>query len=904
MRFLHYTLAVSLCALMLLNSVPVVRACGPSYKEPIFVFKESPDLPFEEFTQGKLGIVRPGLGRKTLVIAYRYLNGGAFSANEQEALVQALKGTAPEDDGSEALKTWINARKQFVKEDQKLPEIYTERQSGGYDFFPNCTKNAFEVAVTTLKDRAASYGADDPSVKAWLAAQDTVFQSCSGEAQIPSELGAESPAWLRKDREYQIAASYFYSLNFDEARAHFEKIAADDDSPWREVADYLVARTLVRQASLAEGETKKRELYERAEHHLQNLVTGAGKFVGASLKLLALVKYHLHPDERVIELSKILTGGSNDNVRQDLIDYTWLLDRLEARILRAEEERKKKLEGTKDQGTPSEPSPAAKEADNKFARFKRGETIRITIYPKKPDNTPDYSQPNEIEFKYDASETEIFAAFEQKLGRKLSTEEIKEIKEAHQFELSARRYNISPNRKWDNGGPSQHEGCDYGDCTRLTFDLTPAFLRSDELSDWILTFQTEDPRAYRRALAKWHKTDSRAWLVTALVKADKSSLGLPELMRAGEKVLRDEPAYPTIAYQMIRLKMDLGNKVEARKLLDEILSSQSALLPVSAQNQFLELRTQLARGLNEFLKSAQRKPIAFYEDGTLGKLSDMFEKEKQFWNEEDSEKTREEYERDLAETYKELLPWDNRLEFDARTLDVFNWNFPLQTLAEAARSPVVPDYLQRTLVLAVWTRAILLNNDEVALAIAPEVPKVEPKMAAVFAMYLKSRTVKDRRNAALWVLLKFPNLSPFVQDGLREFSTSEESEYYFEESWWCVPSDTEFNNHGDEVPKVVAKPSFLTPAQLEAARREHLALKAIGHGKSYLGKHVIAWARTSPADARIPEALFIAAKANESYKYGCDSWESDEKTQQQAAAILRRRYPQSAWTAKLAEPDR
>lgn len=901
MRFLHYILAVGLAAMMLLISVPVIRACGPSYKEPIFVFKESPDLPFEEFTQGKIGIVRPIMGRKTLVIAYRYLNGGAFSADEQDALVQALKGTAPENDGAEAFKAWMNVRKQYLKEERNLPQVYTEKQvGGGYDFFPNCTKNAFEVALTTLKDRAATYGAEDPGVKAWLAAQDTVFQNCSGEAQIPSELGAESPLWLRKDRDYQIAASHFYSLNFDEARTRFEKIAADDDSPWREVADYLVARTLIRQASLAEGETKKRELYERAERHLQKLVMGAGKFVGASVKLLALVKYHLHPEERVVELSRSLTAGRNENLRQDLIDYVWLLDRFEARIFAAEAERKKKQEGTRE-GAPSKAYTPNAEASDRFERFKSGETIEITIYPKKPDNTPDYAQPIALEFKPDTSEADILAAFEQKLGRKLSTEETKTIKETRGYALANRQWNVSPNRKWDNAGPSQHEGCDYADCARLTFDLIPAFLRSDELSDWILSLQTEDPRAYRHALAKWHKTDSHAWLVAALVKADKSSLGLPEIMRAGEKVSRDEPAYPTIAYHLIRLKMDLGNKVEARKLLDGILSSQSGLLPVSAQNQFLELRTQLARGLNEFLKSAQRKPIAFFQDGTLGKLSEMFEKEKQFWSPDYSEKPREEYERDLEETYKELLPWDNRFEFDTKTLDVFNWHFPLQTLAEAARNPIVPDYLQRTLVVAVWTRAILLNNDDMALAIAPEVPKVEPKMAALFDPYLKARTIKDRRNAALWVLLQFPNLSPFVQDGLREFSTSEESEYYFEESWWCEPSDTEFNDKGDEVPKMVPKPSFLTPAQLEAARREHLALKAIGHGKSYLGKHVIAWAKTSPADPRIPEALFIAARANETYKYGCDSWESDEKTQQQAAAILRRRYPQSPWTAKLAE---
>ena len=131
----------------------------------------------------------------------------------------------------EAVKTWMAARDEFSKDDQKPEEIYTEKPYGGYDYFPNCAANAFEVATQTLKERSATYGADDKSVGTWLEAQDAVFDNCSGEPQIPVQLGAESPQWLRKDRDYQIAAAYFYSLKFDEARARFERIAADADSP-------------------------------------------------------------------------------------------------------------------------------------------------------------------------------------------------------------------------------------------------------------------------------------------------------------------------------------------------------------------------------------------------------------------------------------------------------------------------------------------------------------------------------------------------------------------------------------------------------------------------------------------------------------------------------------------------
>ncbi|HXM34354.1 MAG TPA: hypothetical protein VN920_04165, partial [Pyrinomonadaceae bacterium] len=147
MRAWRSTVAFALSAVILINFVPVARACGPEYIEPIFVFKDSPDPPFADYARGKIGILRPTHGRKTLFIAYRYLNGSGFTADEQQALVEALNGKAPEDDGSEAVKTWIATRREIGLKEEKLPEIYTERRYGGYDFFPNCTRNAFEVAT-------------------------------------------------------------------------------------------------------------------------------------------------------------------------------------------------------------------------------------------------------------------------------------------------------------------------------------------------------------------------------------------------------------------------------------------------------------------------------------------------------------------------------------------------------------------------------------------------------------------------------------------------------------------------------------------------------------------------------------------------------------------------------------
>jgi hypothetical protein len=87
------------------------------------------------------------------------------------------------------------------------------------------------------------------------------------------------------------------------------------------------------------------------------------------------------------------------------------------------------------------------------------------------------------------------------------------------------------------------------------------------------------------------------------------------------------------------------------------------------------------------------------------------------------------------------------------------------------------------------------------------------------------------------------------------------------------------------------------------ARKERAELKAIGDGKKYLGIKVIEWAKQRPTDSRLPEALFIAVMANQSYKYGCGGWEHDDQVREDAATLLKEQYPNSVWAMKLREVE-
>lgn len=878
-------MAIAVGPLLLLQPELQSLACGPSEIEALFVFRESPDVPFTEYTAGKIGIVQPTFGKKTLVIAYRYLNGNAFTSEEQLALREALTGRAPEDEGDGAVKAWVLARKKVLN-DEQTKEIYTEGRYGGYDFFPNCTKNAFEMATQTLQDRAATYGSDNEHVREWLTGQDAVFHSCSNPSTIPPELSADKPEWLRKDREYQIAAALFYSLKFDDARLRFDAIARDPHSTWHELAEYLVGRVLVRQASLSQDAAISGELYKRAEDYLNRIVDSGGEFSSASRKLLGIVKYRTHPEQRVRELARNLSViNSSADVRQDLIDYVWLLDKFEAKILQADDEPRDEYV----------PPPISPDQTARFEARERGELIHVNLYLP-----PTASQPGSgglglaQDFKPDTPLADIVREFERVLNRDLTADEVNRVKESYESALEYRDWRRSPNRQFPR---YEYEGTPYSD-KKVAPEAVPEFLRSDDLTDWIFTTQAPDAQAYAHALQTWQQTESHAWLATALMKANARSPRLARLLHAASGIDTTSAAWPTVIYHRIRLHAEMGRRTEGQVLLDEVLP-QLSLMPISAQNQFTEQRMQLGLNLEAFLQSAFRKPVAFYDEGRIASLTDLLTP-RASETEPTTSDTADEQNVHLYEAT--LLPWADRRMFDETATEMMNTHFPLSQLVLAANSHSLPDYLRVQMKLAVWTRAVVLKNDKAARRIAGEIVRDSPDLADTFLPYLHAQSSDQRHYAAIFILLKNSNLSPFLKSGLPYvIDDYRRANYYFETAWWCPPATTEYLADGVTVPKVVKKPAFLSAQQLAEAKREYALLLAVGDAKSYLGRQAIVWAETNPGDPRMPEALFIAAMANWQYKYGCDGWSFDRQTKERAEKILRERYTDSVWTVMLNE---
>jgi hypothetical protein len=883
------------------NALP----CGPSYITPVFEYERAPENPYENFAAGRIGILKPTNRRIVLIAAYRYLTGGGFSDAEQKALVEVWNAefnNAPykEDDITETVKKWVEKRKGVMGKEEKTPEIYVERDYGSYDFFPNCTKNAFETAVETLNDRIAAHGSEDASVKDWVKAQDKVFENCATGKSTPDAATEEMPEWLKKDRAYQTAAAEFYSLDYEAARRRFAEIAQDYDSPWRETAEYLIGRTLIRQSSLMKDKTKANLLLVEAEQNLSMIAARGGKYADSAHKMLALIKYRLRPQERVRELAQTIAGQGGANFRQDLIDYNWLLDKFEKETLEAEENRKAEeaeREAVRTYGNlANAPKEAVSNAANVNANSKaisdsNTETtenesdLRIIFYSE------DYKENWTISVKPEASDEDVFAKAAQAAGRPLTDKMKEQLRNARIAAYQAR---------FEGTNGTEYQGGYYG-TEDLSPSILPDHLKQDDLTNWLFTFQMDGTEAYLYALSQYRQTNSVLWLLTSFSKAQKSSTELQRIFDAADKVDRNAAAYPTIAYHKARILIEQNKTAEARKMLDEILDSNLDL-PVSSRNKFLTQRAMLSETLDDFLKYALLKPFAFDWDGSSGTIEDFIKEQKSYYSPESyPNKTREEYEKEIEESFQNEKLWQDRTMFDDATIELMNQHFPLPLLIEAQKSPSLPDYLRERFALAVWTRAVLFNDYSTAQKISAEVIRFHPEMQELIYKVNMAKTPVGKQRAAYFLILKNPMFTPYLENGLGKTDNTFDS--WDINDWWCAPYDSEYNEETGAVAprKLPARPMFLTAAQSSAAQADRKKLRDVGDAPKFLGDKILEWSRLAPADKRVPELLFVTWQANGWTKYGCGN---NIELRQQIGDVIKKKYPQSEWAQKVLDEEK
>ncbi|MDX6559520.1 MAG: hypothetical protein QOF72_2569, partial [Blastocatellia bacterium] len=120
-----------------------------------------------------------------------------------------------------------------------------------------------------------------------------------------------------------------------------------------------------------------------------------------------------------------------------------------------------------------------------------------------------------------------------------------------------------------------------GDGEESDKPVRPAGLNSDELTDWVLTFEDSSPAAATHSLAQWEKSKSLPWLVAAISKANGQQPTAGALLSEAASVDHTSPAFPSLAFHSVRLLTESNRGGEARATLDKILAADRQQLPPS-----------------------------------------------------------------------------------------------------------------------------------------------------------------------------------------------------------------------------------------------------------------------------------------------------------------------------------
>ncbi|HBB87302.1 MAG TPA: hypothetical protein DC047_06775 [Blastocatellia bacterium] len=414
-----------------------------------------------------------------------------------------------------------------------------------------------------------------------------------------------------------------------------------------------------------------------------------------------------------------------------------------------------------------------------------------------------------------------------------------------------------------------------GDEPAPAFPAKVAELGGDDLTDWLLTFQSEKPEAAAHAIERWQATSSVPWLIAALAKVDSQNPSVETLKRAGSAIPSQSPAFPSAVFQIVRLNIAAGRPNEARTILDELFKKDRAHLNASALNSFRHQRMLVAKNMDEFLTYAQSVPAGMS------------------WNDDGREIPAEAD--DVSEGLKSL---QGKPLFDDVAAKLLNQKIPLSLLKQAAVSKTLPEHLRRDVAQAAWLRAVILRDEITAAELTPTLKSLAPEMALLLDNFLAAPDWQAKQFAGIYAWLKFPGLEPIVDSGIgRQVPLGEQDSY--RDNWWCSAAYPAGAVDSEEAAKKrganeVMAPAFLTRAQEANANKEYALLSSPGAAPNYISQQVVAWATRNPNDPRVPEALHLAVNTT---RHGCTDKQTG-KWSKAAYDFLHRRYPNNAWTKR------
>jgi hypothetical protein len=416
--------------------------------------------------------------------------------------------------------------------------------------------------------------------------------------------------------------------------------------------------------------------------------------------------------------------------------------------------------------------------------------------------------------------------------------------------------------------------------------------RSDDLSDWLMTFQSDSKAAWQHAINKWQATKTEPWLFLALAKLEGKDAASAMLLNAAAEVSPTSPTFIAVSYHRVRLLRESGDKEGARQLLAEAQRRQDSISGSTA-NLLLDEQMKLAHAREGFASLLARQPVRltydWYNDSDNGCFNPNCEII--FYG--------------LKNPHKDspLLT-----QFDPAGALMLNTLLPTEELVQIVNAKTLPEHLQRRLAPAVWARAALLDQPDLAAKVADAAIAVRPELERFVHLMAEAQSKDERLFVAAFAVAHFPGLRPMVESVFpreTEFAIADD----YRDNWWCVDMGRDTEESSYEKQQWPGKyflqhqrnqddfsPAFLTPEQAQQAKTEWKIMFAWGGSEGYLPGVLIRWAKAHPKDPIVPEALHFSWRVS---RYSCSGENSQpSKDNMVAFKLLHKRYPRSEWTKK------
>jgi hypothetical protein len=388
------------------------------------------------------------------------------------------------------------------------------------------------------------------------------------------------------------------------------------------------------------------------------------------------------------------------------------------------------------------------------------------------------------------------------------------------------------------------------------------------------------------ALAAWRSTHEPQWLVAAISSAIPGGDGNAELIAAARAVPSSSPAFASVTYHQLRLATAANENPralygEVSTLVAQMESSQSR----STVNSFADLQTGLAPTLEEFLKTATRIPASYGDvEGGEGKPLPVSPQ-------------------NVTLCGVDIYSPETR-HLDNETAVILNQRMPLRLLRDAALSPSLPGNARFQLAHMAWTRAVLLDEPEIARSMTAYISGCQPAFKTWLDQYDAAKTPAERQLAGLMALMRFSSTEPTVRIGIERDFASYDS---MRDNWWCSQNSAQVPDTATAsaptlfsaaivLPAQQTDPPFLSDADRTEAKGELEKLEKIPSASDYFARQTLKWVKDHPDDARNADLLGFTMRV---VRNACRS-DATAELNHQLFDLLHRQYPKSDWAQKYA----